>query len=375
MEETLISYPKTGNLLNAPFKKDGERVRLDCPKHLKSELKEIWAATVLSKFHLLDHPSLKSRALSLLRSPFSHDCPVIEILIYLVAKEFNVLTPPLVPRSTCLPLFELCQLALLWSIAGFSKEASALAHSILPLVHFPTLWAREEEYDERESALSLSFFSSNGEEKGRDETPFFRAISSLFSGFDVPCSIESFSPEPLFFHTPDIQGALTLLGRGTPLGTFQAKGADVRAFGPQALPLSDSKQFGIERSLKGKDGWTRVFACPEVWLQTKKFFENGLDVRFVGLQATTSLNFSFYIKASSAQIGTSRFSPKNLTRYQGESKPVIFADQFSMESVLPTRMELIPLAGEGCFWGAEFLLTFEIHPVEARGLFQWKNLS
>jgi len=373
MEEMLISNPLSGFLSNLALRKDGECIQLDCQKKLEEELKTIWAQAVLSDIPLLDQPSFKSRALRSLRSPFSHSGPIIEVLSYLLAKKLGRLTPPLIPRYACLPLFELCQLALLWSIAGFSREASSLAHSIFPLLDFPFLWCREEEYNEVESNISIALFRKKFSPTSQ-VPPFFGAINKLFSGFDVPCSVALFSPQTLFFHSTDTQGALSLLGRRTSLGTFRSKDIEVRAFGPQILPLNDPKGFGIERTLSGDDGWTQISALPEVWLQVKYFFENGLDLRFLGLSVETPLNFSFYIKAPQAQIGPSQFLPKSLARYQGMSRPVLFGKTFQIQSTFSTKMELIPLAGEGCFWGAEFLLSFEIPPFEAKSVFKW-NLS
>jgi|GEM_PF-2490507 len=371
MEEMLISHPLSGNLHDLLRQKDGERVQLDCQKKLKEELKAIWASTVLSDIHSLDQPSFKSRALCCLRSPFSRCCPIIEVLIYLVGKKLGRLTPPLIPRYACLPLFELCQLALLWSIAGFSREASSLVHSISPFLDFPSLWSKEGEYNELESDISISFFRFGKLAPEKKIPSFLLAIAKLFVGFDVPYSVDVFSPKPLLFHSSNLQGILTFLGRGTSLGILRGTDIEVRAFGPQALPLNDLKGFGIERTIEGEDNWTRCFGLPEVWFQIREFFDGGLDVRFLGLSLEKTLNFSFYIKAPYAQIDSSQFLPKTLNRYQGESKAVLFGGKFQIESILPTKMELIPLAGEGCYWDTEFLLSFEIPLFEARGLFKW----
>lgn len=356
------------------FQKEEGGIQLDCPKKLKEELKILWASAVLSDLHLIDPSSFKVRALNCLQSPFSKSSPIIEVLIYLLAKKIGRLTPPLIPRYAFLPLFELCQLALLWSIAGFSREASCLAHSISSFLDFPTLWCREDEYDEEEAAFSLALFRSENISK-KNLSPFFLAMSTLFSSFDIPCSITSFSPAPLFFHSAQIQGVLTLLGIGTSLGAFRANEIEVRAFAPHAAPLNELKGFGIERVLEGEDRWTRSIGFPGVWLEVKDFFENGLDIRFLGLDVDSSLHFSFYVKAPRAQIGMACFTPKSLNRYRGESAPVFFGEKLQIESLLPTKMELIPLAGEGCFWNTDFLLSFEIHPVEARVLFKWSFLE
>lgn len=351
--------------------KEEKSIQLDCQKKVKEELKILWALTVLSDVHLLDQPSFKNRALRSLRSPFCYSDPILEILSYLLAKKLGRNTPPFIPKYSCLPLFELCQLAMLWSIAGFSQEASALAHSISPLLDFPFLWCREEEYVEKESEISIFLFRSRAFLAEKKLPPFFLAIHKLFSTFDVPCSVDVFSPQLLLFHSSDARGALSLSGRGTSLGIFLSKEIEVRAFGPQGLPLNELGKFGIERALGGLDGWTNLSALPEVWLEVKKFSESGLDVRFFGLTPESSLNFSFYIKASEAQIGVSYFQPKSLVRYLGESKAVVFGGKFKIESMVPSKMELIPLAGQNSFWGTDFLLSFEIHPFESRGLFKW----
>jgi hypothetical protein len=371
MEETLISPLSVGILSDPSFKKGGDCSRLDCQKALKEELKSIWAAAVLSDRPLFDLFFFRSRALRALKSPFSRGCPIVEVLVFLLSQKMGYLTPPLIPRYTSLPVFELCQLALLWSIAKLHREASSLAHSISSLIDYPYLWSTEEETNTAEVDLSLAFFRAGTLQSTENIPPFFLAMSRLFVGFDVPCSIKPFSPEPFFFYSSSSRGVLSLLGRRTGLGTFYASDIEVRAFGPQSLPLNDPKGFGIERSLQGEDRWTQVSSLPEVWLEVKNFFESGLEVRFLGLNPKTPLHFSFYIKAPSAQIGTLQLLPKSLIRYQGESKPVLFGGKLQIESLLQTKMEVIPLAGEGCFWGAEFLLSFEINSLDSRGLFQW----
>lgn len=257
------------------------------------------------------------------------------LLAYLRSKKSGRTTPPYFPQWKLLSLQKLCELALLWQEAGFGKEASELASWLLPLEKFPTLWCPEKEFDEKAAA------------------DFFARIKTI---------------ELVSGHTPDfdvailkqgaIHAAFTLSGNGTSLGVIHNADVEIRALGPQSGEL----KFGIQGN--GMNGWARCFAMPEVWMEMKREFSHGqikLDLRFVGLQSEMPFHFAFYVKAGSCQIGNEVLKPKSLRRYNGEGNRVQF-NRTVIESASTHKIQVIPLAGEGCFWNCEFLASFEIHP-------------
>jgi hypothetical protein len=259
------------------------------------------------------------------------------LLTYIQAKAKGRVTSPYIPTPALLPVAKLCKLALLWQEAGFELEATKLANWLLPLKDFLPLWCSEKEYDEAEGKKLFSYLSR------------FPACISADYGFDLN-----------ILHASRLKAALTLDGNGTSLGVIRVGTVEIRAFGPQ----SDSFIFGV--SGKSRGGWTRTAALAEVWLEMKQQVKEEslqLDFKWVGLRAEQPLSFVFYVKAGSCQIENEILKPKSLRRYQGICQEIRFDDQCKIESRQLQKVELIPLAGEGCFWDCEFLLSFELQPL------------
>lgn len=255
------------------------------------------------------------------------------LISFLRAKKEGRNPPPYIPRWDLMPLHQLCQLALLWSEAGFKKEAGELAHWLLQFEKFLPLWSTDKQFNEQEGRYWFSRLSQLKSFPG-EEPDFFYSLSS----------------------TSKMSSAFTLAGNGTSLGMIQAGDVEIRALGPQTETL----KFGIKG--RGLSGWTRCFALPEVWVDVKtksREDECKLDLRFVGLTPEIPLYFAFYVKAQSCQIGNEILKPKSLRRYNGEASAIVFQN-LKIESSVPYKIQVIPLAGEGCFWDCEFLATYEI---------------
>jgi hypothetical protein len=262
------------------------------------------------------------------------------LISYMREKKMGRLIAPFVPKWDLMPLHKLCQQALLWNAAGFQKEAGQLSYWLLQFADFLPLWCPESEFNEKEARL---WFSRLSEIKPH-----------------VPDQL------PDFGLTLSENAVFTLSGKGTSLGMIRAGEVEIRALGPQSGHL----HFGIQGD--GLDGWTRTAAFPEVWFESKpQILENGyqIDLRFVGLTDKTPLQFAFYVKAQSCQIGHELLKPKSLRRFNGETTSVVFQN-VRIESSLSHKIEVIPLAGEGCFWDCEFLAAFEIHPLQPQVSFK-----
>ncbi len=163
--------------------------------------------------------------------------------------------------------------------------------------------------------------------------------------------------------------------QGLSLGTFCFGDVEIKAFGPQALPLSDDlKFFGIKAA--PIDNWACSAGLPEIWMEFtthKTEEESKLSYRFVGLTPETSLGFVFYIKGPSCTIGNETLKPKTLRRFHGEASAVLI-QHLNIESSHPHKVEVVPLAGDDSFWGANFLVCFAIHPCIPQGAFLLQNL-
>ncbi len=268
---------------------------------------------------------------------------------FLRAQKMGKIAPPYVPQWDIRSLRQLCTLALLWSDAGFHEEAGRLAHWLKQFESFPSLWCPEKEYQ-----------TGN----------FFSQLSKIDP---IPGENPDFGTT--LFQSPKLSAAFTLAGNGTSLGVVQSKEVEIRALGPQALPLNEPSGFGIKG--RGLDGWTRCYAMPEVWLELKadcKETECKLDLRFVGLKPETPLAFVFYVKAPSCQIGQEILKPKSLRRFLGEGNQAALG-KLTIASSCNHKIQIIPLAGEGCFWDTEFLVAFEMQPFISQTSFTIRDPS
>jgi len=252
---------------------------------------------------------------------------------YLQACKSGKTTPPFIPKWDVLPLYKLGALALAWNESGFEKQAGELASWLMSLEKFPTFWCSEKEYDEKE-------------------------FQKIFSQLPKIALLDGQKPDFTLLEGQSISTVTTLWGNKTPLGALRTKNVEIRAMGPQ----SNTLQFGIRG--KGSDGWAQSYAYPEVWLECKQRMDLDqykLDLRFVGITNENPLSFSFYVKAKNCQVGNDFLRPKSLQRFNGELSKIIF-DDLVLEAALPHKVQVIPLAGAGCYWDCEFLLSFEIHP-------------
>ncbi len=290
-----------------------------------------------------------------------------------------------------LPLLpELGQLALLWMLAGEIVAANRLIKWLLLLLEHPTLWVSEEEYDPQEfdcsAALLYTYLGNNEKASFHKEKSLARGpIDPFFTMLER--EIPSFPPwqeESLlsFFSDPSLgvwahsSLALTLSGHGTSLGTFRNHGVEVRAFGPQFYPLTNLQLFGVRGLYQAQHlsesqmcGWTRCHAQPEVWLEVNVLssaLETHLAAQWLGLSSERKAAFVFYVKADSARVADELFRSKSLQRYKGSSDAVSFNEgAFTISCLKKRSLQLIPLAGEDCFWGADFLVAFDISPFDS----------
>lgn len=172
-----------------------------------------------------------------------------------------------------------------------------------------------------------------------------------------------------------VSACFTLSGWNTGLGTMQLGSVEIRSFGPQKFPLADSRQFGIaqntaHQAVANADaqqlslaGWTRCYAAKEVWIWMKAHADvHGIDwdVRWMGIEGGASFSMTFYVKAKSCTLddGTT-IVPQSLQRYQGKSQKIILDQTVCFECPEMLNVQIIPLAGVGCFWNTSFLISFE----------------
>ncbi len=253
------------------------------------------------------------------------------LFAYLHAKKMGKDVPPYIPKWDLLPLHKQCVLALLWKEAGLIHEAGLLASWILKLEPFPSLWCRDSEFNKDQIARCFARLKEIEPLEGTGPSFLFSLIKSA-----------------------RLKAALTLDGRKTSMGVIHA-GIEIPAFGPQRDPLN----FGIDGF--GLDGWTRTAADSEIWIEMQHEAKDeglNLEFRFIGIRPEKPISMAFYVRAQSCSVGGVRLMPKSLRRYQGETKEIELDGKCLIESREIQKVEVIPLAGGGCYWDADFLITY-----------------
>jgi hypothetical protein len=155
-----------------------------------------------------------------------------------------------------------------------------------------------------------------------------------------------------------------------PLGALKCGSIEIPAFGPHLHPLNDSTMFGVHRT---ETVWSAVSAQKEIWFDVQ-CSETGFTTRFMGVAPNISLFFVFFVKAELAFVGEDLFPPRSLQRYHHRAQKVTFhshQDRLTIENKIATKMQLIPLAGEGCFWDSDYLLAYEIPSHDSRACFEF----
>lgn len=257
--------------------------------------------------------------------------------------------------ESSLSVGKLCQLAILRSIHG--EDGQALAEQILPLYLFPSLWSRENEYNKEEALTSINLLL---QAFGKD--PFYKSVSSQKLDVSLPSFQENNAASTkakLFTFGEKIKSAFVNHGESVALGALNCGSIEIPAFGPQLHPLNDPQLFGCHRT---DTQWSAVSALREIWFEYH-CSQNGFETRFFGITREATIYFVFYVKAELAIIGTNSFLPKSLQRYHSHVEKITFHSQgnsLSIESPTHTKMQLIPLAGSGCFWESDFLVAYEI---------------
>jgi len=292
-----------------------------------------------------------------LRVPFRS---IENALSFIAARKEGRPHPPLeyLKRQEILSLPDLHRLAGLWSRAsrlcqddGLLQMATELSRWIAPCLQkkaFHALWCKEGEYQELEPVFDRKNFSRN-----------------LHPDLSLHCSDR-------------LSVLSTLIGNGTSLGMVQGGDVEIRAFGPQAPPLSESTGFGIYRvseSISQIDRWTVVAADPEIWIDVTEDFKEvsyRVDLHFLSLR--NPLYFVFYVAAEKAAVGVELFQPNSLQRYKGAVQPVAFNGQMQI-LVENESMQLIPLAGDRSFWGCGFLLAYALPLDNEKFSFEIRSLE
>lgn len=303
-----------------------------------------------------------AKSSSLLRIPWSDS--------YLPAQAIKACVgfDNILPRSWHgLNLAELCQVALLWSLSAkphFTEAAANLSSFLLPIIREElwTIWSRDEEYDAKETSLSVALLlRACGMESSlpRPEEPFFAYLFD--QNLAIHCNKEKFEDPEVGYRLIG-PFALTQSGNKIPAATGRFGPIRFYAIGPQFADLS---QFGVSSSSSDR-GWFQPTASKKTWLQLGiEGDEKGMTFSWqqVGIDPSRGLALGFYLSAKQVEIDSKVFKPKSLQKFSGDVFGArLQADESGADIRFDRQMrtELIPLAGEGCFWGASFLYSVHL---------------
>jgi hypothetical protein len=266
----------------------------------------------------------------------------MELSEYFCAKSGGRTKAPYVPSWDLESLSSLCEKAIFWEKSGFQRQAGELVHFLLPYEPFLPLFCSDKEFREEE----------------------LRALFALVK--KIPPVQPALAPMgATFFKSFAFEAAFQLHFPGS-FGVIKAGNVEIRAMGPQPLPLSDASKLGI--SGEGEDGWVSCLGLPEIWLRSSMDLcdeKCSLALDFVGVTQETPLAFAFYLKAPSCKVGSQILKPKALSRFQGEGNCLEF-NHVAIESSFTHKLQVIPLAGFGGFWNSDFLVAFEVHPMQTQ---------
>jgi len=188
----------------------------------------------------------------------------------------------------------------------------------------------------------------------------------------------------------DTFSSFTFAGVNSGLGSIHIADVKILSFGPQTYPLGEMKNYGIFRQIHDSksfddvkivvnndfssiQGWTRLCIKKEseslgadLWLYVKtKLTDNNtkLIFDFAEQKINRSLTFTFYIKAKSCLVDDTTLLPSSLDRFEGKMpKQLSFRGKrgsISIKAKNEEKVHIIPLAGENCFWNANFLLAID----------------
>lgn len=199
----------------------------------------------------------------------------------------------------------------------------------------------------------------------------------------------------------------TLSGSRTSLGYMRKGDVKILAYGPQALPLSECQEFGIEAPASGNLSKIQVgeflidmsntvkipcepsfnthpsnygiLPAPYDYAQIhQEYAHDILQVSFTPhrWEGSRDIAFVFYVKAHNCLLENGTLiKPKSLNRFEGPSQALALQASQATLTLIPGQgvehMKIIPLSGEAAYWGADYLISFKL-PHRGGCLYRWK---
>ncbi len=277
-----------------------------------------------------------------------------------------------------------CELALLWSLqrkADFLSSAAKLAGWLIPIIEekFFALWTCETEYqaDAVVQACSLLLKACGRDVEVSPKLPLHQYLFSQNVSIIPEFGASEDREIGYWLSRADIGAvALTLCGRKCGMGAIRIGEIEIASFGPQTGSLNETSSFGIQTNYS-TDGWCCPVGAKEVWFQIRpEVQQNCIHFRWnqVGIDPKKKMYLNFYVLADECRLDFKSFKPRSLAKFSGRADSIVFrrvGELAAFQASWPIEVDLIPLAGEGCFWGASFLLAVALPPYDGNFVFQW----
>ena len=184
-------------------------------------------------------------------------------------------------------------------------------------------------------------------------------------------------------HTKELSSVFTVTGKNTGLGAILKSDTGIVAFGPSLWPNEafgcDFASLNVDEKLPGLHvkrhgplyhfaGWTRIVADKQdLWCELSATIGMHAQLKLQFLDTKSyQISILMAVKAKSLRIGDQlELLQASLKKYTGDAKTIALEGDDSQMVLIPNeqgKMEIIPLAGDDAYWGADFLL---IYPLDA----------
>ena len=188
---------------------------------------------------------------------------------------------------------------------------------------------------------------------------------------------------------------VSYLGDHTGLGSIDFGSIAVVSMGPHYFPLGELSRYGIYREREDLDdieesgtaisSWTKLiagdrsFGSGATWIYFRAMKEQNeikISAAFENGKGEDPFAFVFFVKAEEIKVSEKRYLKGSLASYQGMNAPLELIS--GQEKVVLTPqfkgpIQIIPLAGGDYFWGADFLIAFEIHDLDLK--YRWSLIK
>jgi hypothetical protein len=233
---------------------------------------------------------------------------------------------------------------------------------------YPLLYLLMLEVTEQHSHLAVSWNQDQAELK-KKSAKYLGYATYRYQDFSCYCSVSGAGSGCAGFS----KGAARIVSAGPHLGSL----GDMHQYGIYRTPLMQNTPFKdvlIEQKEGSLSfaGWTGIVAghCDQSkpgtsWLRLEMSVKEKkavLGIKRINFQENQELFFVFFVKGRKAIIDKNcHLHPDTLDRYQGKATEMSIQDMpcsLTIKTPAAHLIQVIPLAGDTYFWGAQFLVAY-----------------